>query len=85
VRHHYAKGLLDPQMKGTPHTLGDVPAQGAEATRHGALGLCFAFLNALACLEGGGLQLFQLLLRRVVGCLDRLRMGRRRPESCPQA
>jgi hypothetical protein len=31
-------------------------------TRHGTPGLRLAFLDPLACLEGGGLQLFQLLL-----------------------
>jgi hypothetical protein len=34
--------------------------------------LRLTFLNALARLKGGGLQLFQLLLRRVVGRLDGL-------------
>jgi hypothetical protein len=76
VRHHHTMDLLDPQVKRAPHTLGDVPAQGAEVTRRGAPGLCLAFLNALARLEGGGLQRFQLLLRGVVGRLDDLRLGR---------
>jgi hypothetical protein len=58
VRHHYTKGLLDPQMEHAPHTLGDVPDQGAKVTRHGAPGLRFAFLNALAHHEGDSLQLF---------------------------
>jgi hypothetical protein len=30
---HHAKGLLDTQMKGAAHVLGDVPAKGAQATR----------------------------------------------------
>jgi hypothetical protein len=62
-----------------------MPSQGTEATRHGAPDLRFAFLNALACLEGRGPQLFHLLLGGVVGRLDRLRLGRRRPKSRPQA
>jgi hypothetical protein len=37
----------------------------------------------LARLEGGGLQPLQLLLRRVVGRLGGLRLGRRVPESRP--
>jgi hypothetical protein len=37
------------------HTPGNMPAQGAEATRHGAPGLRFAFLDALARLEGRSL------------------------------
>jgi hypothetical protein len=45
-------------MEHAPHTLGDVPDQGAKVTRHGAPGLRFAFLNALAHHEGDGLQLF---------------------------
>jgi hypothetical protein len=57
-----------------------MPAQGAEATRHRAPGLRFAFLDALARLEGRGPQLFQLLLGGVVGRLDHLRLGRRRPK-----
>jgi hypothetical protein len=76
VRHHHAKGFLDPQVKGAVHALRDVPAEGAETTRHGAPGLRLAFLDPLACLEGGGLQLLELLLRRVVGRLDGLRLGR---------
>jgi hypothetical protein len=62
-----------------------MPAQGAKATRHGTLSLRLAFLDALACLDGCGLQLFQLLLGGVVGRLDRLRLGRRRPKSRPQS
>jgi hypothetical protein len=53
-----------------------MPAQSGEATCHRALDLHFAFLDALACLEGRGPQLFQLLLGGVVGRLDRLRLGR---------
>jgi hypothetical protein len=79
VRRHHAKGLLDPQVKRAPHMLGNVPDQGVEVTRHGAPGLRFARLKS------GGPQHFQLLLGGVVGYLDRLRLGRRRPESRPQA
>jgi hypothetical protein len=43
-------------------TLGDVPAEGGEATCHRAPGLHLTFLDPLARLEGGGPQLFQLLL-----------------------
>jgi hypothetical protein len=28
VGHHHAKGLLDAQMKGAAHALGDMPAEG---------------------------------------------------------
>jgi hypothetical protein len=59
---HHAEGLLDTQVKGAAHTLGNVPAKGTEATCHGAPGLHLAFLDPLARLEGGGPQLFQLLL-----------------------
>jgi hypothetical protein len=62
VRHHHAEGFLDPQVKGVVHALSNMPAQSAETTRHGTPGLRLAFLDPLACLEGGGLQLFQLLL-----------------------
>jgi hypothetical protein len=72
-------------VKGVAHALSDVPTQSAEMTRHGAPGLRLALFNLLARLEGGGLQLFQLLLRRVVGRLNGLRLGRRVPKSCPQA
>jgi hypothetical protein len=85
VRHHHAKGFLDPQVKSVAHALSDVPAQGAEMTHHGAPGLRLAFLNPLARLEGDGLQLLQLPLRRVVGRLYGLSLGRRVPESRPQA
>jgi hypothetical protein len=62
VGDHHAKGFLNSQVKGTVHVLGSVPAEGAEATRHRAPGLHFALLDPLARLEGGGLQLLQLLL-----------------------
>jgi hypothetical protein len=61
VGSHHAEGLLDTQVKGAAHALGNVPAEGAEATSHRALGLHLAFLDPLACLEGGGPQLLQLL------------------------
>jgi hypothetical protein len=47
--------------------------------------MCLTFLNPLARREGSGLQLLQLMLRRVVGLLDDLRLGRQVPKSCPQA
>jgi hypothetical protein len=76
VRHHHAEGFVDPQVKGTAHALSDVPAQSVEMTRHRAPGLRLAFLNPLARLEGGDLQFLQLLLRRIVGRLDDLCLGR---------
>jgi hypothetical protein len=76
VGRHHAKGLLDAQVKSTAHVLGDVPAEGAEATYHRAPGLHLASLDPLARLEGGGPQLLQLLLRGVVGRLDSLCLGR---------
>jgi hypothetical protein len=85
VRHHHTKGFLDPQVECTVHTPGNMPAQGAEATHHGALGLRLALLHALERLKGRGPQLLQLLLGRVVGRLERLGLGRRRPKSRPQA
>jgi hypothetical protein len=63
-------------MKGTAHALGNVRAEGVEATRHRAPGLHVAFINPLARLESGGPQLLQLLLQGVVGRLDSLRLGR---------
>jgi hypothetical protein len=62
VGNHYANSLLHPQVKGVAHALGDVPAEGAKTTRHGAPDLRLAFFNPLARLEGSGLQLLQLLL-----------------------
>jgi hypothetical protein len=62
VRHYHAEGLLDPQVERMTHTSGDMPAQGTKATRHGAPGLHFALLHALACLEGWGLQVLQVLM-----------------------
>jgi hypothetical protein len=70
VRNHYAKGFLNLQVKGAVYALGDVPAEGAETTRHGAPGLRLAFFNPLTRLESNGLQLLQLLLGRVVGRLQ---------------
>jgi hypothetical protein len=49
-------------VKGAAHAPGDVPTKGAEAARHRAPGLRLAFLDPLACLEGGGPQLLQLML-----------------------
>jgi hypothetical protein len=76
VGSHHAEGFLNTQVKGTAHALGNVPAKGTKATRHGAPGLHLAFLNPLAHLEGSGPQLFQLLLQGVLGRLDGLRLGR---------
>jgi hypothetical protein len=39
------------------HALSDVPTQSAKTTHHGTPGLHRAFLNPLARLKGGGLQL----------------------------
>jgi hypothetical protein len=33
VGNHHTEGLLDAQVKSVAHALGDVPAEGAEATR----------------------------------------------------
>jgi hypothetical protein len=85
VRRHHAKGFLDPQVECTAHAQGNMPAQGTEATRHGTPGLRLALLDALARLESHDLERFQLLLGGVVGRLDCLRLGHRRPESRPQA
>jgi hypothetical protein len=83
VGRHHAKGLLDAQMKGAAHALGDVPTEGAHATRQQAPGLCLAFFNLLADLEGGSPQLLQLLLRGVVGRLYSLGLGGRIPQGGP--
>jgi hypothetical protein len=58
-----------------------MPTQGVKTTRHGTPGLRLSFLDALARLKGGDLQLFQLLLRGLLGHLDGLRLSRRCPES----
>jgi hypothetical protein len=84
VRSHHAEGLLNTQVKGAAHGLGNVPAEGAEATCHRAPDLRLAILDPLARLEGGGSQL-QLLLRGVVGRLHGLRLGCRVPKCVPQA
>jgi hypothetical protein len=73
---HHTKRLLDTQVKGVAHAPGDMPTEGAEAAHHRAPSLRLAFLDLLACLEGGGPQLLQLLLRGVVGRLDSLSLGR---------
>jgi hypothetical protein len=72
---HHTKRLLNAQVKGAAHALGDVPTKGAEAARHQTPGLRLALLDFLIGLEGGGLQLFQLLLRGVVGRLHSLSLG----------
>jgi hypothetical protein len=62
VRHHHAKRLLDPQVKGAVQALSDMLAKGTKATRHRAPGLHVALLDLPTRLEGGGPQLLQLLL-----------------------
>jgi hypothetical protein len=61
-----------------------MPLESAEATHQRAPGLRHALLNLLADLEGGGLQLLQLLLRGVVGRLHSLDLGGRVPQGGPQ-
>jgi hypothetical protein len=34
VRRHHAEGFLNTQVKGAAHVLGNVPAEGTEATHH---------------------------------------------------
>jgi hypothetical protein len=85
VRRHHAKGFLDPQVECMAHMPGNMPAHGAEVTRHGAPGLRLSLLDALARLEGRGPQLLWLLLGGVVGRLESLGLGRRRPKSRPHA
>jgi hypothetical protein len=72
-------------VKGAAHTPGDVPTERAETARHRAPSLRLAFLDLPACLEGGGPQLLQVLLRGVVGRLDSLILGRRVSQGGPQA
>jgi hypothetical protein len=62
VGDHHTEGLLDTQVKGAVQALGNMPAEGAKATHHQALGLHIALFDLLSCLEGGGPQLLQLLL-----------------------
>jgi hypothetical protein len=75
VRHHHAEGLLDTQVKGAVHALCNMATQSTETTRHRTPSLRLALLDPLARLKGGSLQLFQLLLRRIVGRLDDLLLG----------
>jgi hypothetical protein len=70
-------------VKGAAHALGNMPPEGAQATRQQAPGLRDALLNLLADLEGGGLQPLQLLMRGVVGCLHYLDLGGRVPQGSP--
>jgi hypothetical protein len=72
-------------VKGATHAPGDVPTKGTQATRRRAPGLRLAFFDRLAGLEGGGPQLFQLLLRGVVGRLHSLGLSGRVPQGGPQA
>jgi hypothetical protein len=82
---HHAEGLLDAQVKGAAHAPQDMPTKGTQATRQRAPVLRLAFFHPLAGLEGGSPQLFQLLLRRVVGCLRHIILGSHIPQSGPQA
>jgi hypothetical protein len=72
-------------VKGAAHAPGDMPAKGAEVTRHRAPSLRLAFLDLLAVLEGSGPQLLQLQLRGVVSRLHSLSLGCRIPQGDPQA
>jgi hypothetical protein len=85
VGSHYAEGLLNAQVKGAAHAPRDVLAEGTQATRQRAPGLCFAFLDRLAGLESGGPQLPQLLFRGFVGRAHGLGLGGRVPQGGPQA
>jgi hypothetical protein len=76
VRLHHAKGLLDSGVERASHAFGDMAAQSPEATRHGAPCLTGTPVDALAHLERRLLQKFQILLRGVVGRLERLRLRR---------
>jgi hypothetical protein len=59
---HHTKSLLDAQVQGAVHALGDMLVEGAQATLQRGPGLRLAFFNLLADLEGGGPQLLHLLL-----------------------
>jgi hypothetical protein len=85
VGRHHAEGLIDAQVKGAVHALGNMPTVGEQATRQQTPGLRLAFFNFLADFEGGDPQLPQLLLRGVVGRLHRLGLGGRIPQGGPQA
>jgi hypothetical protein len=85
VRPHHAEGFLDAQVKSAAHPPRDVPAKSTQAARQRAPDSRFALLDLLAGLEGGGPQLLQLLLRGVVGRLQRLVLGGRVPQRGPQA
>jgi hypothetical protein len=45
VRPHHAEGFVDAQMKGVTHAPGDMPTEGAQATRQRAPGLRPAFFD----------------------------------------
>jgi hypothetical protein len=87
VQPHHAEGLPDAKVEGTAHLLGDVPPEGAQVACQRAPSLRLALLDHLAGLEGDGLHLLQLLLRKVVGRLHHLGWevvfprAARRPES----
>jgi hypothetical protein len=85
VGRHHAEGLLDAQVKGTQHAPGDVPTEGAQTTRQRTPGSRLAFFNRLAGLEGGGPQLFKLLLRGIVGRPHSLGLGGRVSQGGPRS
>jgi hypothetical protein len=69
---HHAEGLLDAKAQSSAHAPRDVPAEGAQSAGQRAPGLRLSLFDGLAGIEGRGTQLHQLLLRGVVGGLQRL-------------
>jgi hypothetical protein len=49
---HHAEGLLDAQVKGAAHALGNMPVEGVKATHHRAPSLHITLFDPLARLEG---------------------------------
>jgi hypothetical protein len=82
---HHAEGLLDAQVERAAHAPRDVPAKGVQAAGQRASSLRLALFDGPAGLEGGGTQLHQLLLRGVVGGLQRLGPIGRVPQRDTQA
>jgi hypothetical protein len=62
-----------------------VPTKDAQAARQRASGLCLALFDRLAGLEGSGAQLYQLLLRGVIGRAHSLGLSGRVSQRGPQA
>jgi hypothetical protein len=62
-----------------------VPTEGAQTTRQRASSVRLALLDRPAGLEGRSMQLYQLLLGRVVGRLQRLGPISRAPQRGAQA